>query len=109
MKDLKSPLHWWGWGKVPEIRSQSTQIGNGHLLVYIPSWKNQPRLVGTPPPFTESTSRYKAVVYSLAEREDTLPLFLLYPYVYGTLWIRYSALRKCRNLGRKAPNCHRIH
>ncbi len=37
-----------------------------------------------PPPFTISTITYKVVVYSPAERADTLPLSLLYPYVlYG--------------------------
>ena len=34
-----------------------------------------------PPPFTISTVTYKVVVYATAERADTLPLFLLYPYV----------------------------
>ncbi len=35
-----------------------------------------------PPPFNISTIMYKAVVYAPAERADTLPIFLLYPYVY---------------------------
>ncbi len=35
------------------------------------------------PPFTISTISYKVVVYSPAERADTLPLFLLYPYMYS--------------------------
>jgi hypothetical protein len=34
-----------------------------------------------PSPFTISTITYKVVVYAPAERVDTLPLFLLYPYV----------------------------
>jgi hypothetical protein len=32
---------------------------------------------------TISTITYKFVVYAPAERVDTLPLFLLYPYVYS--------------------------
>ncbi len=36
-----------------------------------------------PPPFAISTLTYKVVVYALAERADTLPLFLLYPYMYS--------------------------
>jgi hypothetical protein len=36
-----------------------------------------------PPPFTRSTITYKIAVCSPAERADTLPLFLLYPYMYS--------------------------
>jgi len=36
-----------------------------------------------PPPFTITTTTYKVVVYAPAERVDTLPLFLLYPYMYS--------------------------
>ncbi len=36
-----------------------------------------------PPPFTISTITYKVVVYALAERADTLHLFLPYPYIYS--------------------------
>jgi hypothetical protein len=36
-----------------------------------------------PPPFTLSTITDKVVVYVPAERADTLPLFLLYPYMYS--------------------------
>jgi hypothetical protein len=48
---------------------------------------NQPSLVRMegarpPPPFILSTITSKDVVYALAERTDTLPLFLLYPYMY---------------------------
>ena len=32
---------------------------------------------------TISTITYKFVVYASAERVDTLPLFLLYPYMYS--------------------------
>jgi hypothetical protein len=35
-----------------------------------------------PPPFTLSTITNKVVVYAPAERTDTLPLFLLYLYMY---------------------------
>ncbi len=36
-----------------------------------------------PPPFTISTITYKVVVYAPDEMADTLPLFLLYPYMYS--------------------------
>jgi hypothetical protein len=36
-----------------------------------------------PTPFTLSTIMSKVVVYSPAERADTLSLFLLYPYTYS--------------------------
>ncbi len=35
------------------------------------------------PPSTLSTIMYKVVVYAPAERADSLPLFLLYPYMYS--------------------------
>ncbi|MFN9907325.1 MAG: hypothetical protein ACK56F_14595, partial [bacterium] len=35
--------------------------------------------------FTISTITYKVVVYALAERAGTLPLFILYPYKYSVL------------------------
>jgi hypothetical protein len=35
-----------------------------------------------PSPFIISTITYKFVVYAPAERADTHPLFLLYPYMY---------------------------
>jgi hypothetical protein len=38
-----------------------------------------------PPPFTISTYHHWLVVYAPAERADTLPLFLLYPYMYSVL------------------------
>jgi hypothetical protein len=37
------------------------------------------------PPFTISTITYKVEVYAPAERARTLPLFLLYPYMYSVL------------------------
>jgi hypothetical protein len=45
-----------------------------------------------PTPLTISTITYKVVVYPPAEKADTLPLFLLYPFMYsyaveGTLHI----------------------
>jgi hypothetical protein len=45
----------------------------------------QPREGGgaRPPFFTLSTITSKVVVYATAERADTLPLFLLYPYMYS--------------------------
>ncbi len=36
-----------------------------------------------PPPFTVSTIMSKVVVYAPAQRAETLPLFLLYPYMYS--------------------------
>ncbi len=41
----------------------------------------------SPPPFTISTITYKVLVYAPAERADTLPLFLLYPYMYSVVGI----------------------
>ncbi len=39
----------------------------------------------TPTPFhyTVATIMSKVVVYALAERAETLPLFILYPYMYS--------------------------
>ncbi len=36
-----------------------------------------------PPPFTISTITYQVLMYAPAEMADTLPLFLLYPYMYS--------------------------
>jgi hypothetical protein len=84
-----------GWGVEAErlerggpcwlLKPQSTQSGNGHFLAYIPSWwKNLPRLVRVgDAPFTITTITYKVVVYAPVKRADTLPLFLLYPYMYS--------------------------
>jgi hypothetical protein len=41
--------------------------------------------VAGPPPFTLSTITSKVVMYAPAEREETLLLFLLYPYMYSVL------------------------
>jgi hypothetical protein len=38
-----------------------------------------------PPPFLVSTITYKVVMYTPAERADSLPLFLLYPYMYSVV------------------------
>jgi hypothetical protein len=40
---------------------------------------------GRPPPFAISTITYKVVVYAPAKRADTLPLFLLYTYMYSVV------------------------
>ncbi len=55
------------------------------FLAYIPSFHSRlVRVVGaSPPPFTLFNITYKVVVYAPAERADTLPLFLLYPYMYS--------------------------
>ncbi len=37
----------------------------------------------TPTPFLHYLPSHKVVVYTPAERVDTLPLFLLYPYMYS--------------------------
>jgi hypothetical protein len=42
-----------------------------------PGWKGWG---APPPPFTISTITYEVVAYAPAERADTIPLFLLYPY-----------------------------
>jgi hypothetical protein len=58
---------------------------------YISSWwKNYPRLVrlggARPPPFTLSTLSCGLELRVVpAERADTLPLFLLYPYLYSAV------------------------
>jgi hypothetical protein len=41
--------------------------------------------VAPPSPFNISTITYKVVVYAPAERADTLPLFLFYPYIYSVV------------------------
>ncbi len=39
----------------------------------------------TPTPFALSTITHKVGVYAPAEKADTLPLFLLYPYMYSVI------------------------
>ncbi len=71
--------------------TEYTQSGNGRFLAYITSWmmekSAQPVEGGgcTPPPFTLFTIAYKVVVYAPTNRTDTLPLFLLYPYMYSVV------------------------
>ncbi len=43
------------------------------------------RAGGTPDPFTLSTIVSKVVVYAPAERAETLPLFILYSYMYTVI------------------------
>ncbi len=50
----------------------------------------------SPTPFP---STYKVVVYASAERADTLPLFLLYPYMY---YVVYSIKQLYKSLRRKS-------
>ncbi len=44
--------------------------------------------VGTPSSFHYTTIIYKVVMYAPADKADTLPLFLLYSYMYsvGICW-----------------------
>ncbi len=59
-----------------------TQSSDCHFLPNIPSWwKGDTR----PAHFTKSTITYKVVLYDQAERTDTLPLLLLFPYMYSVV------------------------
>ncbi len=83
---------------------QSTQSGNDSFLAYRLSWwKNQPWLVrmgdACPSPCTISTISYKVVVYAPAESADTLPIFLLYPYMYSVFRTSYWIILKLRRIG----------
>jgi hypothetical protein len=49
-----------------------------------------------PPPFTLSTITSKVVVYAPAKRAGTLPLFLLYPYMYSVLHTSYEGWIVCK-------------
>jgi hypothetical protein len=42
-----------------------------------------------PPFFTIATITYRVVVYAPAERAGTLPIFLLYPYMYSVVAAAY--------------------
>ncbi len=42
------------------------------------------------PPFTISTITYKVVMYAAVEWADTLPLFLLHPYMYSVVTTKKS-------------------
>jgi hypothetical protein len=46
----------------------------------------------TPAPFTISTITYNVMVYAKVERVDTLPPFLLYPYMYSVFRVHPSAI-----------------
>jgi hypothetical protein len=50
-----------------------------------------------PPPFTLSAITYKVLVYALAESGDTLPLFLLYPYMFSVV-LSIQSNRDCMHL-----------
>jgi hypothetical protein len=50
------------------------QPGDGRVALHAP-----------PPIFHYIYHHYKVVMYAPAERADTLPLFLLYPYMYSVL------------------------
>ncbi len=65
-------------------RTEYTQSGNGHLC---PAWLKWGG--GRPFPFTISTKVQSLSVYAPAERADTLPLFLLYPYMYSVISRHY--------------------
>ncbi len=76
------------------LYTQSTQSGNDHFLVYIRHVEKpaQPgkggRVQAHAPPLSTiyiSTITYKVVVYAPAERADTPPLFLLYPFMYSVV------------------------
>ncbi len=78
---------WWGWG-----------VHAHPLSLYLPSRTScrvRSNLEGRYTPSISTiplyvlcaiyTIMYKVVLYALAERADTLPLFLLYPYMYYLL------------------------
>jgi hypothetical protein len=48
----------------------------------------------SPPNFTISNIKYKVLVYALAERADTPPLFLLYPCMYSVVGILTNGARR---------------
>ncbi len=52
-----------------------------HSIVMVKSAQHDEGGGARPPPFTLSTIMSKVVVYTPAEMADTLPLFLLYPYM----------------------------
>jgi hypothetical protein len=61
-----------------------------------------------PPAFTTSTITYKVVVYSLAERADTLLLFLLYLCMYSLAWTVHH-MQNHSLLGHSPPASHAGH
>jgi hypothetical protein len=52
----------------------------------------------TPTPLSTSTITYKVAVYAPAERAETLPLFLLYPYMYSVVCTGELAKVASRNV-----------
>jgi hypothetical protein len=79
---------------------QSTHSDNGHFLAYCHhDGKLSPGWLGWgvrehPPPFTISTITYKVKVYALAESAGTLPLFLLFPYMYSVFQPLYQYVKE---------------
>ncbi len=73
---------------------QSTQSGNNHLsgvhsIMMVKSAQAGEGGVHAPPPFTLPTITSKVAVYAPAEcKADTLPLFLLYPYMNSVVSAR---------------------
>jgi hypothetical protein len=75
------------------VISQSTQSGNGHFLAYIPSTRVKPARAAARVGvhaypislYLPSRTNYCSILYAPAEKADTLPLFLLYPYVYSVV------------------------
>ncbi len=85
-----------------KAKPQSTKSGNGHFLAYIPSWGyNQPSLVregdARHAPFHNIYHhRQSCIIHSIAESANTLPLFLMYPYMYsacGKIMSMYLGLK----------------
>jgi hypothetical protein len=80
-----------------EYREWQRPLSGVHSIMMVKS--AQPGEVGgcTPSPFPSTYTTSKVVVCALAERADTLPLFLLYPYMYCTLWCcPYPIPSSCR-------------
>jgi hypothetical protein len=69
-----------------------------HRVAMATFWRNSLLRVQLPQPgegpFILSTITYKVVAYAPAERVDTLPLFLLYPYINSVVVTRCSGLYK---------------
>ncbi len=101
--NLQRGENWQPWGifcQLPSLLIKSSMEGKrDHHRVHT-EWQlplsgvnsimreNQPWLVrvqggACPLAFTISTIMYKVVMYAPAERADTLPLFLIYPYMYS--------------------------
>ena len=89
---------------VDAVKPPSTQSGNGRPLSGVHSIMleklAQPGEGGgaRSPTFTISTITCKVVVYAPAERADTLPLFLLYPYKYSVVTMTEEISRLGRRM-----------